>query len=112
MAKEEISKEPDNTGKIRDKQGRFKPGVSGNPNGKPPGSISITAKIKKELETIPEGQKITYLDALVKKILKKAIADEDHQMIKTIWEHIDGSPRQTTEHVGDIHISKIISVDE
>lgn len=92
-------KNPDNTGEIqvvkrRDEKGRFKPGMSGNPAGKPPGSISLTTKLKKELEKMPQGQKITYLDALVKQILKKAIVDGDQQMIKLIWNYLDGAPPQ------------------
>ena len=95
--KKKVIKEPDNTGGNRDERGRFKPGMSGNPAGKPPGSISLTARIKKELEKIPEGQKITYLDALVKQILKKAIADGDQQMIRLIWNYLDGIPSQTQD---------------
>ncbi len=38
---------------------RFKKGESGNPNGRPKGTISITTEIKKKLEQIPKGQKKT-----------------------------------------------------
>jgi len=75
----------------------FKPGQSGNPNGRPKGAgISITTAIKRELEKIPEGQKATYLDLLVKKILKKGIIDGDNQTQKNIWNYVDGLPESTT----------------
>jgi hypothetical protein len=77
-------------------------GVSGNPDGRPKGSISITTELKKELEKIPEGQRMTYLEAFIKKVLKKAIVDEDPQMMKTLWSYIDGMPKQAVEHSGSL----------
>ena len=75
---------------------QFKKGQSGNPNGRPKGSgISITTEIKKKLEDIPEGQKATYLQLLISRILKKAIQDGDQNMISKIWAYIDGLPKQT-----------------
>lgn len=82
-------------------KGGFTKGQSGNPNGKPRGSISIISRIKKELKKIPEGQKITYVEILVKQILKMAIIDGDKDMIKLIWNYVDGMPKQALEHIGD-----------
>jgi hypothetical protein len=66
-----------------------------NREGRPKGAgISITTAIKKELEKIPEGQKETYLNLLVKKILRKAIIEGDQQTIKQVWNYVDGMPRQ------------------
>jgi len=76
----------------------FKPGQSGNPNGRPKGSgISITTAIKKELEKVPKGQTATYLELIVKRILKNAIEDGDQNAIKQIWNYIDGMPKQSIE---------------
>ena len=67
-----------------------------NRDGRPKGAgISITTAIKKELEKVPEGQKATYLDLLVKKILKKGIVDGDNSTVKNIWNYVDGKPRET-----------------
>lgn len=80
----------------------FKKGQSGNPNGRPKGSgISITTEIKKKLEESPEGQKATYLELLINRIFKQAIQDGDQQMIKNIWNYVDGMPTQKTELSGD-----------
>ena len=88
----------DETGLIRDEQGKFLPGVSGNPNGRPPGSgISITTEIKKKLAEIPEGKNKTYLHYLIEQILKKAVIEGDQQTIKQIWNYIDGMPLQNTD---------------
>ena len=69
-------------------------GVSGNPKGRPKG-ISITGMIKAKLDECPEGQdKKTYADLVIQSILKKALKDNDTNMLKTIWAYIDGQPTQ------------------
>ena len=110
MAQKEKTKNPDNTGDYRDDKGRFRQGVSGNPNGKPPGSISVVAELKKKLEEIPkEGnpEKKRYLDMLVLKVIKKALAEGDVSMIKDIIDRIDGRPKQPTEFSGSVYLNKI-----
>jgi len=79
------------------KTGKF---TKGNPGGgRPKGSgVSITTAIKRELEKRPEGSdKSTYLEMLVKRIMKKAIMDGDQQMITKIWNYVDGMPKQSTD---------------
>jgi len=78
----------------------FKPGQSGNPAGRPKGSLSLTALMKQELERVPEEGKPSYALAFVKKALHKAIVDGDTQMIRTIWSYIDGMPVQSHEIAG------------
>jgi hypothetical protein len=91
---------PENTGEIRNEKGQFIEGVSGNPNGRPKGSgISITTEIKRKLEEVPEGQKSTYLELLINRILKQAIQDGDTQMIKQVWAYIDGMPVQPNAEI-------------
>ena len=87
----------DNTAKKQQKRiiGKpFEKGQSGNPAGRPPGSISITTEIKKKLDEVPDGQKKTYLELLINRILKQAVVDGDVQMLKTIWAYVDGMPRE------------------
>ena len=77
---------------------KWKEGESGNPNGRPKGSgISITTEVKRKLEEVPQGQKATYLQLLISRIMKQAIQDGDQQMIKQIWNYIDGMPKQATD---------------
>jgi hypothetical protein len=73
---------------------KFKEGNPG--GGRPKGSgISITTEVKKKLEEIPEGQKATYLQLLISRIMKQAISEGDQQMITRIWNYVDGMPKQT-----------------
>lgn len=82
--------------KQTDKPWLFKKGQSGNPAGRPVGSISIIAEIKKQLEEIADEdpQKRTKLQLMVRKILLKAINDGDTNMIKDIIDRVHGKPSQ------------------
>ena len=90
----------------------FVKGQSGNPNGRPKGSgISITTAIKNELNKVPAGQdKATYLDLLVKRIMKKAIQEGDQQTIKQIWNYVDGMPRQEGKMELDIPSGLLVKI--
>lgn len=68
-----------------------------NLKGRPVGSISITKRIKKELVKIPEGSKETYADLMVKRILLKAIKGDDIQILKLVWNYVDGLPLNKTD---------------
>lgn len=98
MSEVETANDPENTGIIRDEEGRFIKGYSGNPRGRPEGTISLLPLLKRELiKVVPslnKDEQITYAEALIKKMLKKAIAEEDVQMIKDIFNRVDGMPKQ------------------
>ena len=87
---------PEITGDNRDEHGRFLPGTSGNPNGRPHG-ISITDAIKAKLKEVPEGQQKSYLELLINKIMHKAIVEGDHSTLKDIWNYVDGLPRESVD---------------
>ena len=96
----------DNTVKTATKQPTGVPFTKDDPrinrDGRPKGSgISITTEIKKKLAEIPEGQKATYLQLLISRIMKQAIQDGDQQMIKQIWNYVDGLPVAKTILAGD-----------
>lgn len=96
----------------RDEKGRLLPGNTANPNGRPEGSISITAEIKKKLQQIPEGKQKTYLVYLVEQILKKAVIDGDQQMIKQIWSYVDGLPHESLSVDGSFGIEDLMRIDQ
>jgi hypothetical protein len=100
---------PDRTGYNRDDKGRFVAGVSGNLAGRPKGSLSITELIKHKLNEIPDGEGKTYLELLIERILDKAI-EGDYQMIKQIWEHLDGRPKESVEMSGETRLPYVIKI--
>jgi hypothetical protein len=71
----------------------FPPGVSGNPAGRPPGSKNLTTAVREALEALHEETGTPFQKLLVNRILKLAI-DGDTQMIRILWEQLDGRPAQ------------------
>ena len=84
-------------GPRKENSGQFKKGQSGNPLGRPKGSVSIVSLIREKLEEIPEGQKKRYADLLVDRIFIKALKEGDTATIRDIIDRIDGKPVQPTD---------------
>ena len=96
-------KQPDVAGKKQEikrlPNGQFPPGVSGNPDGKPPGTKSFTTKVREALTVLSktkgeDGEPMSYEAALIKTVLKMAIVDERSEIVKLIWNYLDGMPVQ------------------
>jgi len=88
----------------------FLPGVSGNPNGRPKGTVSIVGAIRIKLEELPTpDSKKTYLELVVDRILQMAIQDKNEQMLKMIANYIDGMPRQPINVSADEDTIKMIA---
>ncbi len=84
---------PETTGENwRDEHGRL---MEGHPpmGGRPKGSLSITAEIKRKLEEVPKGKKKSALSSLVDVILEKALVQKDEKTIRMIWNYVDGQPK-------------------
>ena len=73
----------------------FKPGESGNPDGRPPKGYSITEMMKEMLSSDPRVK-----ETLGKVIITKAL-EGDITAIKTVWQYMDGMPKQSVELTGD-----------
>lgn len=82
--------------------GTFKPGQSGNPNGRPPKGYSITEMMKEMLNSEPE----------IKKAIGKAISEKaksgDITAIKILWQYMDGMPVQDITSGGEKIAAPII----
>lgn len=70
---------------------KFKPGESGNPNGRPPKGYSITEWFRQMMISQPEVK-----DAIGKSILKKAL-EGDIAAQKLVWNYMDGLPEQKAD---------------
>lgn len=67
----------------------YKKGQSGNPNGRPKGSISMKTYIKNKLATMTDEERETFLEGIDKKVL---------------WEMGEGKAEAKAEVTGDIDI--------
>ena len=99
-------KQADNRGKHpnslknleRGKDTQWKPGQSGNPNGRPPKELSLISLIKEELEQIAEGDKTEA--QLVARAIVQAARKAKVEIIKELLDRIDGPVKKKLE-VGD-----------
>lgn len=81
----------------------FKKGQSGNPSGRPEGSVSIVEGIKRKLMEIEPENKKTYLELFLNSYFRKAIKDKDSQLMRDLVNRIDGMPKQTGDfRIGDL----------
>lgn len=95
---EEITQEQPNNSKVPPQLRKyvFKKGVSGNPGGRPEGAVSMKTFAKKYLESMPEEDRVEFLNSVDPKI---------------VWEMSEGKAKQDVGVSGEM-TSKIISVDE
>lgn len=77
---------------------QFKPGESGNPDGRPPKGYSITEMMKEMLNSDPN------LKASLGKVIAKKALEGDMAAISKVWAYMDGLPTQPIENSGTQHI--------
>lgn len=97
---------------IRDEQGRFVPGVSGNPSGRP--VETEEQKLKRKATEIVLQEYIEELSQALPHIqgplLDKAKGG-DVSAIKEIHDRVFGKPKQNIDVKGEM-TSKVVSIDE
>lgn len=71
----------------------FKPGQSGNPAGKPPGTLSLVGLLKKRLAEIHPDQKRSFAEVFIDNVIQDAM-DLDGPSRKLIMNYIEGMPKQ------------------
>lgn len=76
---------------------QWKPGESGNPNGRPPKGYSITEWFKEFIASKEDDQ---IREAIGKKLLGKAL-EGDLAAIRLIWNYMDGMPPQDLTSKGE-----------
>ena len=98
--KKVFEKVMENKTEITDKKQKpwlFKKGQSGNPNGRPVGSVSIVEGIKRKLLEVEPANKKTYLELFLSKLFLKAIKEGNEQLMKDMINRVDGMPQQRTD---------------
>ncbi len=88
----------DETGIIRDEQGRFVEGVSGNPDGRPPDTLEKKIE-KKAVKQLVEEYKESLSDVLpsLSPVLKAMALAGEIQAIKEVHDRIMGKPEQKSD---------------
>lgn len=96
------------------KEYQFKPGQSGNPAGRPPGSLSLVSMLKEKLAECPEGtDKKTYAQLLIQRSMNIALLGGDVSMIRDIFNRIDGMPKGALDLTSNGNtIAQIVSETE
>jgi len=86
------------TGKIRDEQGRFIPGVSGNPDGRPPETEETKIIKKAQRELISEyKEKLAEALPLISPVLIAKAMEGDMQAIKEVNDRVMGKAEAKTD---------------
>lgn len=93
---------PSVTKPARDARGRLLPGNTSNPAGKPPGSYSLVAILRKKLQAHDPKTRETYGDKLIRAAYSRAVKDKNVEMIRDILNRVDGMPKQSVEHSGEV----------
>lgn len=77
----------------------FQPGQSGNPEGRQKGTKNMSTILKEmlELETEVEGVRMTYKDAIIKKLIKKSNAG-NMKAIQEVFDRTEGKAKQEIKH--------------
>jgi len=72
---------------------QFKKGESGNPDGRPKGSVSLVTKMREALDKIHDGTQEPYHELLVQSMMKDAIK-ADGQSRRLFLQYLEGMPYQ------------------
>lgn len=75
---------------------QFKVGNNANPGGRPKGSKSLKTYAREYLETLPEEEKVEYLNTLPRDF---------------VWKMAEGNPKNDVDITGEI-TSKVVKLDE
>lgn len=90
------------------KEYQFKPGVSGNPGGRPEG-MSLTKVIRERLKKLTPDGKRTALDFLADNIIQDAL-ENNNKMRTLIWNYLDGMPKQNLDIEGSLEVPLVVKL--
>jgi len=92
----------------RDEKGRFVPGQSGNPGGRP--TVSIVDEIKRKLKEVPPNEQEDYARLLADRFITwlwdEACAGRMHGWaFRDLMDRVDGKPKQVIDYHNDREVA-------
>lgn len=107
----EISQDtiPENTGMKQDT--RFKPGVSGNPKGKPKGARHFSTLIRDAITKVATDTGTSDDKLIVKALIAKA-KEGDLKAVDIVFDRVDGKAEQTINLDGELTVNDGLSQEE
>jgi len=116
MSKKEQNLENTRQNQVKDDKGRWLPGVSGNPAGRPKGSKNFTTLFEKAVKEVAKNLELGKdPDAVEIQIIQRGIEealDGKYPFYKDIFDRIYGQPTKTIDLTGDLKIQKIQELEE
>ena len=100
-----------NTKEIQKREYNFKPGVSGNPKGKPKGARHFSTLIREAIKAVAEGDSEPQDILMVKALAKKAKAG-DLKALDMVFDRVDGKAEQTINLDGEMTINDGLTQEE
>lgn len=100
---------PENTGVKQDT--RFKPGVSGNPKGKPKGARHFSTLIKEAIQKVADGD-AEPTDILIVRQLAKKAKEGDLKAMDIVFDRVDGKAEQTINLDGELTVNEGLTLEE
>jgi len=94
---------------MRNKDGTWAKGTSGNPNGRPEG-IDFVAILKRKLGEIPEGYDRNRAEQIADIMLDEAIEQKDRTMIRDVIDRVAGRPTETINQT-ILNLPEVIEID-
>ena len=85
----------------------WKPGISGNPNGRPPSEDSLNNLLREELEKVDPDKKLSNKEIIAAALVRMA-KEGNRQAIETIFNRLDGTPKQSLEVTGNIQFPEVV----
>ena len=101
---------PENDGPNRDEYGRFLPGTSGNPKGRPKKGHTLTDALR-DFAYRRNMDEMEAREALAEVLWDLALNAKDVAAIRYIYDRLEGKPTEKVEHNGKMQWSIIRPAD-